>query len=86
MAKNTGINRKLETSSEMSDFLGHERDVTRGEVVKAIWAHVKKKKLKLETGGFKPDAALKPVLGSGVIKGVGDVSKKITKHLLKIEA
>merc|ERR1712043_126462 len=58
---------QLEISPALAKIIGTEKGerLTRGEVVKKLYAYVKEKKLQDEEFKmyFKPDAAMKPVFG-----------------------
>jgi chromatin remodeling complex protein RSC6 len=81
-----GINDKREVSDDVYELTGKRR-MTRGEVVKAIWAYAAENDLKTtkkvkgrNTGAIKADEVLSPIIGKG-IKGLGDIAKAISDHL-----
>merc|ERR1712080_95595 len=65
--KTKGIHAQLEISPALAKIIGTEKGerLTRGEVVRKLYAYVKEKKLQDEEFKmyFKPDAAMKPVFG-----------------------
>merc|ERR1712212_136856 len=65
--KTKGIHAQLEISPPLAKIIGTEKGekLTRGEVVKKLYAYVKEKKLQDEEFKmyFKPDATMKPVFG-----------------------
>lgn len=89
--------KKYETSDELSAFLSSCREwgchkgsadsVTRGDVIKAIWAYAEDEGLKTQKkykgrnmGAIKTDAELKPIIGGGV-KAAPEIMKNIGVHL-----
>merc|ERR1712203_1202219 len=65
--KTKGIHAQLEISPALAKIIGTQKGekLTRGEVVKKLYAYVKEKKLQDEEFKmyFKPDATMKPVFG-----------------------
>ena len=65
--KTKGIHAQLEISPALAKIIGTEKGekLTRGEVVKKLYAYVKEKKLQDEEFKmyFKPDATMTPVFG-----------------------
>ena len=65
--KTKGIHAPLEVSPALGKIIGTQKGerLTRGEVVKKLYAYVKEKKLQDEEFKmyFKPDATMKPVFG-----------------------
>lgn len=81
-----GINDKKEVSEEVYELTGKRR-MTRGEVVKAIWAHAADYDLKTtkkvkgrNTAAIDADEVLEPIIGKGV-RTLGDIAKGVSKHL-----
>merc|ERR1712037_803064 len=65
--KTKGIHAQLEISPALAKIIGTQKGekLTRGEVVKKLYAYVKEKKLQDEEFkmSFKPDATMSPVFG-----------------------
>merc|ERR1712203_571572 len=65
--KTKGIHAQLEISPDLAKIIGTQKGekLTRGEVVKKLYAYVKERKLQDEEFKmyFKPDATMKPVFG-----------------------
>lgn len=85
----SGINSKYVPSDVLAEFMGSSRKVTRGEVIKAIWAYAKENDLNTQVkkkgrnwAAIDPDAELSPILGRRV-NTVGDIAKNVSKHLFK---
>ena len=81
MAKSSALTRKLPLSPELADFMGKD-EASRGEVMKALWKHIKANDLQDEDDRrvIHPDDDLRPVLGNKAInmmKMTGIVSKHI---------
>jgi chromatin remodeling complex protein RSC6 len=80
MAKK-GFDQKLEVSSELYDVIGVE-SASRGEVMKKVWAYIKKHKLQDpdDKRTILPDELLGEVIGHNPID-MFKMTAKISKHL-----
>lgn len=76
--KGTGIEKPLDLSEDMADFMGKDK-ASRAEITKKIWAHIKKHELN-EGRTIHPDEVLEPILGSRSIT-MFDIAKKISAHV-----
>lgn len=65
MAKGSALTKKCELSDALADFMGRDT-ASRAEVIKAVWAHIKKEGLQDDEKRriIHPDEALEPILGS----------------------
>jgi chromatin remodeling complex protein RSC6 len=78
MGKGSAINKKLELSPEFQQFMG-SRTAARGEVNSRLWKYIRDNDLKDEDGTVRCDSYLRELLGCSSMKGVGGVSKAISK-------
>ena len=76
-----GLNKPLELSEEMADFMGKDT-ASRAEITKKIWAYIKKNKLQDEDNRrmIVPDEVLEPIIGSNPIS-MFKMATKISDHV-----
>ncbi len=84
MAKRKGnpaFMKELKCSDELKEFLGVKK-VSRPQLMKKIWAYIKKHKLqdKEEKRTINPDAKLATILGKKPIN-MFKMAKKLSEHL-----
>lgn len=82
MAKGGGFNTLLGLSDELADFMGKDK-ATRAQVTKAVWDHIKKKKLQdpKDKRTIRPDAVLATILGNRPIN-MFKMTTKLSQHFL----
>ena len=83
MAKGSALTKKLELDDALAEFMGKDT-ASRGEVTKAVWAHIKKHKLQEDPDDKRvvyPDEDLEPLIGSQPINML-KMTGKISKHFL----
>ena len=84
MPKGSGLTKPLALSKELADLVGAKKDekLSRPEVVKRLWAHIKTNKLQDPENKqyFTPDATMEPVFGSERMKAFS-MSKYLKEHL-----
>ena len=68
MPKGKGILKELKCSSALREFTG-EKKISRGDLTKLIWKHIKRKKLGSEEDGriIRVDSKLKPLISKRLI-------------------
>lgn len=81
--KATGLNKKLDLSDDLAEFMGTER-ASRAEITSAIWDHIKANGLQDEDDGriIHPDEDLEPILGSKSINMM-KIASAVSKHIIK---
>ena len=84
MAKGSGLTKPLCLSKELADLVGAKEDekLSRPEVVKRLWAHIKTNKLQDPENKqyFTPDAKMIPIFGKDKIRAFG-MAKFLKTHL-----
>ena len=82
MAKGSGLTKKLYPSDQLAEVLGSSAALTRGQVMKKLWAYIKKHELQDEKNKrvVVPDDLLAEVIGSKPID-MFKMTKKISEHL-----
>ena len=84
MPKGSGLTKPLCLSKELADLVGAKKDekLSRPEVVKRLWAHIKTNKLQDPDNKqyFTPDAKMIPIFGKDKIRAFGMV-KFLKTHL-----
>lgn len=82
MAKK-GLLKDVELSDDLADFMGKSH-ASRPQVMKKIWAHIKKHDLQDADNrrNVTPDDVLAPILGSKTIT-MFQIASKLSKHFLK---
>ncbi len=83
MPKGSGLTKPLKLSDELKDLLGIEEDeLSRPQVVKKLWAHIKENKLQDPENKqyFKPDKKMIPIFGTEKVRAFGMV-KFLKGHL-----
>ena len=84
MSKGSGLTKPLCLSKELADLVGAKEDekLSRPEVVKRLWAHIKTNKLQDPENKqyFTPDAKMIPIFGKDKIRAFGMV-KFLKTHL-----
>merc|ERR1711890_228142 len=84
MPKGSGLTKPLVLSSELADLVGSKKgeQLSRPEVVKRIWAYLKKHKLQDPDNKqyFTPDAKMAPIFGKEKVRAFG-MAKFLKSHL-----
>merc|ERR1712168_1165404 len=84
MPKGSGLTKPLNLSSELADLVGAKKGekLSRPEVVKRLWAHIKTEKLQDPENKqyFVPDAKMQPIFGKEKIRAFG-MAKFLKTHL-----
>ena len=84
MPRGSGLTKPLALSKELADLVGAEKDekLSRPEVVKRLWAHIKTNKLQDPESRqfFIPDTMMVPIFGEGKIRAFG-MAKYLKNHL-----
>ena len=84
MAKkaNAAFMKELTPSSDLAKVVG-SKGLPRTEVVKKLWAYIKKNGLqdKKNRRNINADAALKPVFGGKSVVNMFEMTKLVSKHL-----
>merc|ERR1711909_219598 len=87
MPKGSGLTKALALSPELADLVGAKKGETmsRPEVVKRIWAYLKKNKLQDPDNKkyFTPDAKCEPIFGKDKILAFG-MAKYLKDHLSNV--
>lgn len=80
--KGSGITKELEVSEEMADFMG-KNSASRAQVMKKIWAYIKKHDLQNEKNRrmIEPDDELATILGAKTLS-MFEIAKKLNKHFV----
>merc|ERR1712117_33494 len=84
MPKGSGLTKPLNLSTELADLVGAKKGekLSRPEVVKRLWAHIKTNKLQDPENKqyFTPDAKMIPIFGKDKIRAFG-MAKFLKTHL-----
>merc|ERR1712212_799483 len=84
MAKGSGLTKPLKLSAELALICEAKKDekLSRPEVVKRLWAYIKKNKLQTPDNKqfFTPDEKMKPIFGEEKVKAFG-MAKYLKEHL-----
>merc|ERR1712243_231131 len=84
MPKGSGLTKPLKLSAELAAICDAKKDekLSRPEVVKRLWAYIKKNKLQTPDNKqfFTPDEKMKPVFGEEKVKAFG-MAKYLKEHL-----
>merc|ERR1712086_239610 len=84
MPKGSGLTKPLKLSPELAAIVDAKKDekLARPEVVKRLWAYIKKNKLQVPDNKqyFAPDEKMKKVFGEENIRAFG-MSKYLKEHL-----
>merc|ERR1739844_70306 len=83
MPKGSGLTKPLKLSAELKKLLASEEDeMSRPQVVKALWAHIKANKLQDPDNKqyFTPDKAMEGIFGTEKIRAFG-MAKFLKGHL-----
>ena len=84
MSKGSGLTKPLCLSKELAALVGAKEDekLSRPEVVKRLWAHIKTNKLQDPDNKqyFTPDAKMIPIFGKDKIRAFG-MAKFLKTHL-----
>merc|ERR1712213_159915 len=84
MPKGSGLTKPLNLSTELADLVGAKKGekLSRPEVVKRLWAHIKTEKLQDPENKqyFVPDAKMQPIFGKEKIRAFG-MAKFLKTHL-----
>ena len=84
MPKGSGLTKPLALSKELADLVGAKKDekLSRPEVVKRLWAHIKTNKLQDPENKqyFTPDTKMIPIFGKDKIRAFG-MAKFLKNHL-----
>lgn len=82
------VDKKYYPSEELEEFLGSGKKITRGQLIKEIWAYATDNDLKTtkkyknrNMGAIKSDSELAPIIGRGTISAP-EIMKNIGVHLL----
>ena len=82
--KSSGLTKPLKLSPELAECLGAKKGekMSRTEVNKKLWAHIKLHKLQDPSNGqfFTPDGVMEPIFGKDRIKAFG-MAKYLKGHL-----
>lgn len=83
MAKGKGLNKPMNLSEDLADFIGKDR-ASRAEITKKLWDYIKKNDLQDEKDRrtIVPDDVLAPILGSRPIS-MFKVATKISAHVFE---
>ena len=88
MPKGSGLTKPLSLSKELADLVGAEKDekLSRPEVVKRLWAHIKTNKLQDPENKqyFTPDDKMVPIFGEDKIRAFS-MAKFLKTHLTNPE-
>merc|ERR1712107_838113 len=83
-AKGSGLTKPLNLSAELADLVGAKKGekLSRAEVVKRLWAHIKGQKLQDSENKqyFTPDAKMIPIFGKDKVRAFG-MAKFLKTHL-----
>merc|ERR1712018_350442 len=75
MPKGSGLTKPLNLSTELADLVGAKKGekLSRPEVVKRLWAHIKTNKLQDPESKqyFVPDTKMQPIFGKEKIRAFG---------------
>merc|ERR1712223_267139 len=75
MPKGSGLTKPLQLSTELADLVGAKKGekLSRPEVVKRLWAHIKSQKLQDPENKryFTPDAKMIPIFGKDKVRAFG---------------
>merc|ERR1712130_122105 len=84
MPKGSGLTKPLQLSTELADLVGAKKGekLSRPEVVKRLWAHIKTNKLQDPENKqyFVPDTKMQPIFGKEKIGAFG-MAKFLKTHL-----
>merc|ERR1712066_639999 len=84
MPKGSGLTKPSQLSTELADLVGAKKGekLSRPEVVKRLWAHIKTNKLQDPENKqyFVPDTKMKPIFGKEKIRAFG-MAKFLKTHL-----
>merc|ERR1711987_1052 len=84
MPKGSGLTKPLNLSTELADLVGAKKGekLSRPEVVKRLWAHIKNNKLQDPENKqyFAPDAKMIPIFGKDKVRAFG-MAKFLKTHL-----
>merc|ERR1712087_321838 len=84
MPKGSGLTKPLQLSTELADLVGAKKGekLSRPEVVKRLWAHIKSQKLQDPENKqyFTPDAKMIPIFGKDKVRAFG-MAKFLKTHL-----
>ena len=84
MPKGSGLTKPLQLSTELADLVGAKKGekLSRPEVVKRLWAHIKTNKLQDPENKqyFVPDTKMQPIFGKEKIRAFG-MAKFLKTHL-----
>merc|ERR1712018_983118 len=84
MPKGSGLTKPLNLSAELADLVGAKKGekLSRPEVVKRPWAHIKGQKLQDPENKqyFTPDAKMIPIFGKDKVRAFG-MAKFLKTHL-----
>merc|ERR1711872_1136489 len=84
MPKGSGLTKPLNLSTELADLVGAKKGekLSRPEVVKRLWAHIKSQKLQDPENKqyFTPDAKMIPIFGKDKVRAFG-MAKFLKTHL-----
>merc|ERR1712213_147368 len=84
MPKGSGPTKPLNLSAELADLVGAKKGekLSRPEVVKRLWAHIKGQKLQDPENKqyFTPDAKMIPIFGKDKVRAFG-MAKFLKTHL-----
>jgi len=81
-ATNTGFNKPMNLSAELSAVVG-KGPIARGEVVKKLWEYIKKNGLQDQKNkrNINADDKLKAVFGGKTQVNMFEMTKLVSKHL-----
>lgn len=81
MAKGKGLQKPMQLSDEMADFMGKDK-ASRADITKKIWAHIKKNDLQdsKDRRTIIPDDVLEPILGRKPISML-KIATKVSEHV-----
>merc|ERR1712045_908770 len=84
MPKGSGLTKPLNLSTELADLVGAKKGekLSRPEVVKRLWAHIKSQKLQDPENKqyLTPDAKMIPIFGKDKVRAFG-MAKFLKTHL-----
>merc|ERR1712012_1063253 len=85
MAKKTGFTKPMKLSADLAAIVG-KKEASRAEVIKQLWAYLKKNNLQDPENKqyFTPDKKMAKIFGTDKIRGFG-MAKFLASHLTELK-